>query len=186
MALTEIALLKWQTNESLVFEDCWFAVQLSRGTWGKSRSYLNPILPGIFGHSQPRGVFGTTPCNSFIWPSINLKLGTSIGMSKKYSQKIAELLLEMTCNDVISHFCNFFVSCPIFLKFCTEMLIGITNKNTKFCWDWLRNDVTITSSLILRTQFVRKYPSKNVLPWQYEALYSAKSLYRGTNYHFKA
>ena len=96
MALTEIALLKWQTNESLVFEDCWFAVQLSRGTWGKSRSYLNPILPGLFGHSQPRGVFGTTPCNSFIWPSINLKLGTSIGMSKKYSQKIAELLLKMT------------------------------------------------------------------------------------------
>ena len=26
MALTEIALLKWQTNENLVFEDCWFAV----------------------------------------------------------------------------------------------------------------------------------------------------------------
>ena len=30
MALTEIALLKCQTNENIVFEDCWFAVQLSR------------------------------------------------------------------------------------------------------------------------------------------------------------
>ena len=30
MVLTEIALLKWQTNTSLVSEDCWFAVQLSR------------------------------------------------------------------------------------------------------------------------------------------------------------
>ena len=40
MALIEIALLKWQTNVSLVSEDCWFAVQLSRRIWGKSRSYL--------------------------------------------------------------------------------------------------------------------------------------------------
>ena len=30
MVLTEIALLKWQANMSLVSEDCWFAVQLSR------------------------------------------------------------------------------------------------------------------------------------------------------------
>ena len=28
MALTETALLKWQTNKNIVFEDCWFAVQL--------------------------------------------------------------------------------------------------------------------------------------------------------------
>ena len=35
------------------------------------------------------------------------------------------------------------------------MPLGITNKNTKFCWGWLRNDVTMTSSLILRTQFVK-------------------------------
>ena len=40
MVLTEIALLKWQTNVSLVSEDCWFAVQLSRRIWGKSRSYF--------------------------------------------------------------------------------------------------------------------------------------------------
>ena len=40
MALTEIALLRWQTNVSLVSEDCRFAVQLSRRIWGKSRSYL--------------------------------------------------------------------------------------------------------------------------------------------------
>ena len=52
-------------------------------------------------------------------------------------------------------FCNFFVACPILLKLCTEMPLGITNKNTKFCWGWLRNDVTMTSSLILRTRFVK-------------------------------
>ena len=40
MALTEIALLKWQTNKNIVFEDCWFAVQLSRRIWGKSRVTL--------------------------------------------------------------------------------------------------------------------------------------------------
>ena len=28
MVLTEIALLKWQTNMRIVSEDCWFAVQL--------------------------------------------------------------------------------------------------------------------------------------------------------------
>ena len=51
-------------------------------------------------------------------------------------------------NDVIMTsfliFYNFFVSCLIWLKFCTKMLLG---------WDWLRNDVTMTSSLISRTQF---------------------------------
>ena len=52
-------------------------------------------------------------------------------------------------------FCNFFVSCPILLKFCTEMSLDITKKNTTFCQDWLRNDVTMTSLLILRTQFVK-------------------------------
>ena len=36
MALTEIGLLKWQTNDSLVSEDCRFFVQLSRRIWGKS------------------------------------------------------------------------------------------------------------------------------------------------------
>ena len=30
IVLKEFALLKWQTNMSLVSEDCWFAVQLSR------------------------------------------------------------------------------------------------------------------------------------------------------------
>ena len=44
MALTEIALLKWETNVSLVSEDCWLAVQLSRRIWDKSRSYLKPGL----------------------------------------------------------------------------------------------------------------------------------------------
>ena len=118
---------------------------------------FNPILPGLFWSFSARGVFGSTPCNSFIWPSINLKLGTSIGMSKKYSHtKNCEAIFR---NDVTMTsfpiFCNFFVSCPILLKFCTEMPLGISNKNTKFCWDWLRSDVTVTSSLILRTRFVK-------------------------------
>ena len=42
-----------------------------------------PNLSGLFGHSQPGGV-----CNSFIRPSsINLKLGTSVSISKKYSHR---------------------------------------------------------------------------------------------------
>ena len=48
MAFTEIALLKWKTNESLVSEECWFdAVQLSRRIWGKSRSYLKSEISYI-------------------------------------------------------------------------------------------------------------------------------------------
>ena len=39
------------------------------------------------------------------------------------------------------------------LRCCTEMLLGISSKNTKFFGDWLRNDVTVMSSLILRTWF---------------------------------
>ena len=31
-------------NASPVSEDCWFAVQLSRRIFGKSRSYLNAVL----------------------------------------------------------------------------------------------------------------------------------------------
>ena len=44
----EIALLKWQTNKNIVFEDCWFAVQLSRRIWGKSRSYLNVYIIYVY------------------------------------------------------------------------------------------------------------------------------------------
>ena len=112
---------------------------------------LNPILPEFYGHSEP----GTTPCNSFIWPSLNLKLVTSIGMSKNYSH--TKTCWAIFLNDVTMTsfpiFFNFFVSCLILRKFSTEMLLAITNKSTKFCWDWLRNDVTVTSSLILRIRF---------------------------------
>ena len=52
MVLTEIALLKWQRNVSLVCEDCWFAVQLSRRIGGKSRSYLKRNL---FNTTRRRG-----------------------------------------------------------------------------------------------------------------------------------
>ena len=91
----------------------------------------------------------------FFYPtSIKLTLGTSICMSKTtHTQKIVELFLEMTSQWRQFRFCNVFVSCPILFKFCTEMLLGITNKNTKFCWDWLQNDVTVTSSMIWRTRF---------------------------------
>ena len=44
MVLTGIALLKSQTNVSIVSEDCWFAVELSGRIWGKSRSYLNLVF----------------------------------------------------------------------------------------------------------------------------------------------
>ena len=67
-------------------------------------------------------------------------------MSKTYSQ--TENCRPSFRNDFIMTsfliFCNFFVSCQICLKFCTEMLL---------CSDWLWNDVTVTSSLISRTQF---------------------------------
>ena len=45
---------------------------------------------------------------------------------------------------------------------------------------WRHNDV-ITD---FEDPICLKYPSKNALLWQYEELYSAKILYRGTNYHF--
>ena len=52
MVLTEIALLKWQTNMSLVSEDCWFAVQLSRRILGQLRSHLkqtnNPSSKALY------------------------------------------------------------------------------------------------------------------------------------------
>ena len=134
---------------------------------------------GFFGHSQlvegtgGGGVelFGTIPCNSFIWPSINLKLGASIGMSRKYSHtKIAELFLEMT-----SQWCNFlFLQLLCFLFDFAQILhrdaSWYNKQNYKILLRLIEKWRHKTSSLILRTRF-GKYPSKNVLPWQYEALY---------------
>ena len=116
---------------------------------------FNPILPRLFWSFSAWRVFGTTLCYSFIWPSINLKLGTSIRMTKSYSH--TKKCWAIFRNDVTMTsfciFCNFIFSCPILLKFCTEMLPGITSKNTKFCWDWLQNDITVKSSMISRTRF---------------------------------
>ena len=46
--------------------------------------------------------------------------------------------------------------------------------------EWRHNDVIID----FEDPICQKYPSKNVLPWQYEALYSAKILYIISSYHF--
>ena len=80
-------------------------------------------------------MFGTTPCNSFFLPSVNLRLGTLIGMSKNYSH--TKVHLAIFRNDVIITsflmFCNPFVSCLILLEFCTEKLLGIRNQNPNVC-----------------------------------------------------
>ena len=148
---------------------------------------LTLSCPGFFRSFSARRVFGTTQCNSFIWPSINLKLGTSIGMSKKYSHtKIIELFLEMTSQW--RHFPFFQLLC--FSSDFAQILYRDAswyNKQKykillKLIEKWRHNDV-ITDS---EDSMCQEYPSKNVLPWQYEALYSGKILYRGINYHFQA
>ena len=107
-------------------------VNPDKATW---LPYPARALLVVLSPRAPGGMFGTTSCNSFIWPSINLKLGTSIGMTKKYSH------WAIFRNDITMMsfpiFCNFFVSCLILLKFRTEVPLGITNKNTKFVEiDW--------------------------------------------------
>ena len=177
--------------------------------------FVSPILPGLFGHSQPGGV----NCNSFIWPSINLKLGTSISMGKNYLHtKIGELFLEMTSQW--RHFSFFQLLCffsyfaqiwyrdaswynkqkykillrliekwrhgdltlilrtrfgesilqrmcchgnikhCILLKFCTEVLMIISKNSSKFCEDWLRNNVTVTSLLSWMAWFRKRADSR--------------------------
>ena len=50
----------------------YFSIELCRINGQVSRSEtklgeaFNPILPGLFGHSEPHGIFGTIPCYSFI------------------------------------------------------------------------------------------------------------------------
>ena len=84
---------------------------------------------------SPAEVFGITPSSSFILPPIKLKLATVMGMSKNYSH--TNIYSATFKNEVIITsfliFSNFFVSRPILLKFGTEMLFSITNKNAKFC-----------------------------------------------------
>ena len=70
MVLTEIALLKLQTNENVVFEDCWFAVQLSRRIWGKSRSYLkdgSAYIDWIDFHKLFRVIISTCNANFIVF-----------------------------------------------------------------------------------------------------------------------
>ena len=108
---------------------CWLSPSTCQN-WSLTLS-----CPGLVGHSQP-GEGSNTPCNSFIWPSINLKLGTSIGMSKNAHTQTAELCLEMTWQ-----WCHFpFLQLLCFLSDFAQILHRdaswcIANKNTKFCWD---------------------------------------------------
>ena len=141
--------------------------------------WLNPILPWFFAHSQPGGSL-VPPL--FIWPSNKLKIGTSISMTKNYSHtQIVDLFLEM--KSQWRHFPSFATS--LFLVwFCSNFVhryfLGITNKNTKFCWDWLQNDVIND----LKDPILPKYSQTNVLPSLYKACSSAKTFHRGTAYHF--
>ena len=52
---------------------------------------------------------------------------------------VKRTLQRICCNGNIKH--------CILLKFCTEVLIIIFKHSSKFCQDWLRNSVTVTSLL---------------------------------------
>ena len=97
---------------------------------------------------------------------------------------MAELFLEMT-----AQWCHF----PFFATFCfLSDFAQIVHKDSywynkqkykillRLIEKWRHNDVINDFENLI----CQKYPSKNVLPWQYEALYSTKILYRGTNYPF--
>ena len=67
---------------------------------------LNSILPWLFWSFEALGVFGTTPVILLFDLEINLKLGTSIGISKNYSHtKIVELFFEMMSFTIFATFC---------------------------------------------------------------------------------
>ena len=82
------------------------------------------------------------------------------------SNKILQRLIEKQCHiDVITKLdapfrisavsrtcCHGNMNNPILLKFGIKVQLSISNKITKLCWDWLRNDVTVTSLLFWRTQ----------------------------------
>ena len=66
----------------------------------------------------------------------------------------------------------------LFLKFGTDMALGMTNKIlVKSIEKWRHNDV-ITD---FEDSICQRYYSKNVLPWQYKALFSSTILYGGTS-----
>ena len=82
-------------------------------------------------------------------------------------------------------FCNFFVFCLILAQILHRDASWYNKQKYKILSrliEKLRHNDVITD---FEDPICQKYPSKNVLPWQYEALYSAKILYKGTNYHFK-
>ena len=103
---------------------------------------------GFLSHSKPEG-FGTTPWYSFIRPSINLKLRSSIGMKKTTQTQKKCWSVFMTSFLIFATSLFFVVFCSNFAQRCSLVL----QKILKVCWDWLQNDITMTSSMISRTPF---------------------------------
>ena len=101
-------------------------------------------------------------------------------MSKKYTQKIAELFLEMTSSP--------FLQLPCFLSDFAQILYRDASWYNKQKYKILLRLIEKLHHIDVIADFedpiCQKYPSKNVLQWKYEALYSAKILYRCTNCHF--
>ena len=61
----------------------------------------------------------------------------------------------MTSQDIISQFLQLLCFLTDFAQILHRDASSYNKQNAKFCWDWLRNDVTMMSSLILRTRFVK-------------------------------
>ena len=99
----------------------------------KVLTIINPILPGLFWSFSARGGGCLVPPLQFLYLTFNQLESWYIN---RYEYKLLthknllSLFLEMTSFPI---FYNFFVSCSILLKFCTDLPLSITNKNSKFC-----------------------------------------------------
>ena len=60
-------------------------------------------------------------------------------------------LAPLRISAVSEMWCHGNMNNLILLIFSTKVQFGISNKITKLCWEWLRNDVTVTSLLFCRT-----------------------------------
>ena len=82
-------------------------------------SNLTLSCPGFLVILSPGGL-GTTPCYSFIWPSISLKLGTSIGMAENYSHmKNCGAIFR---NDVTMTSFPMFATSLFLIQFCSNFV----------------------------------------------------------------
>ena len=122
------------------------------------RSKFNPILPRLFWSFSARGGCLVPPP---VIPLSDLQstwklVHQYVWVKNTQTQKIIELFLEMMSQWHYFPFLQLLCFLSDFAQIFTEMPpLGMTNKNAKFCWDWLRNDVTMTSWQILRAQFVK-------------------------------